>query len=400
EGHHPMHAHLSPIYQTSTFSFPDVNTGASIFKREMPGFVYTRIDNPNQAQLAEKIAVLEGIDLLRAQPGRPAGEIVNALVFSSGMAAITAGILARVKGGDTIIAQESLYGATFNFLHDMAPLYGIKVVWLNDVSPEKWEEAFRANPHATLAYAESPSNPVLELVDLKAVAEIAHRYEAWLAVDNTFASPYGQRPLTLGADIVMHSTTKYLSGHGQVVGGVVVSNHVDFIHNQVCAMLKILGGVASPFDCWLAAIGLRTFEIRMERHGQNAMELARWLERRPEVERVYYPGLESFPGHALARRQMLNYGGMISFELKGGLEAGKALMDHVKTMTLAVSLGNVDTLIQHPASMTHASVDRQTRLKTGVTDGLVRLSVGIENIQDLIADFEQALEYVKETAVA
>ncbi|HEY9087298.1 MAG TPA: PLP-dependent aspartate aminotransferase family protein [Anaerolineaceae bacterium] len=394
EGHHPHHAHVSPIYQTSTFSFPDVDTGAAIFAGTTPGHVYTRMGNPNLEQLAEKIAVLEGLDLLRDAPGRATNEVVSALMFSSGMAAVTSAILARVKSGETVIAMESLYGATFTFLKDMAPKYGINVVWINKPSVENWEAALAANPTARLLYGETPSNPAMELVDLSAISELAHRYGAWVAVDNTFASPYCQRPLTLGCDIVVHSTTKYLSGHGDVVGGVVISNHVDWVKKDLYAVLKMLGGVPSPFDCWLVTLGLKTFELRMRQHCANAMRVAEYLQSRPEVETVYYPGLKNFPDHELASRQMLDYGGMISFELKGGLEAGKALLNNVRLMTLAVSLGNLDTLIQHPASMTHAGVDRATRLATGLTDGLIRLSVGVENVEDLIADFEQAFEAV------
>jgi len=394
EGHHPHHAHVSPIYQTSTFGFPDVDTGAAIFAGKTPGHVYTRMGNPNLDQLAEKIAVLEGMDLLRDAPGHPVSDVVAGLMFSSGMAAICSAVLARIKGGDTVIAMESLYGATFTFFKEMAPKYGINVVWINKPSIENWEAALAANPTARLVYAETPSNPSMELVDLSALAELAHRYGAWVAVDNTFASPYCQRPLTLGCDIVIHSTTKYLCGHGDVVGGVVVSNHVEFVRKDVYTMLKLLGGVPSPFDCWLATLGLKTFELRMRQHCANAMRVAEYLEGRPEVETVYFPGLKSFPDYELAQRQMLDFGGMISFELKGGLEAGKALLNNVRLMTLAVSLGNVDTLIQHPASMTHAGVDRETRLATGLTDGLIRLSVGIENVDDLIADFEQAFEAV------
>jgi len=394
EGHHPHHAHVSPIYQTSTFSFPDVDTGAAIFAGTTPGHVYTRMGNPNLEQLAEKIAVLEGLDLLRDAPGRATNEVVSALMFSSGMAAVTSAILARVKSGETVIAMESLYGATFTFLKDMAPKYGINVVWINKPSVKNWEAALAANPTARLLYTETPSNPAMELVDLSAVAELAHSYGAWVAVDNTFASPYCQRPLTLGCDIVVHSTTKYLSGHGDVVGGVVISNHVDWVKKDLYAVLKMLGGVPSPFDCWLVTLGLKTFELRMRQHCANAMRMAEYLQSRPEVETVYYPGLKNFPDYELASRQMLDYGGMISFELKGGLEAGKALLNNVRLMTLAVSLGNLDTLIQHPASMTHAGVDRATRLATGLTDGLIRLSVGVENVEDLIADFEQAFEAV------
>ncbi len=392
EGHNPHHAHVTPIYQTSTFSFPDVATGASIFKGEEEGYVYTRLANPNQAQLAAKYAVLEGLDLLRSQPDRPVEDVVDAHLFATGMAAVTAAILARVKSGQTIIAQEALYSATYNFLHDLAPRYGIQVVWLSDPTRQAWEQAFAAHPDAVLAYAESPANPTMAIVDLAAVAEICHQYNAWLMVDNTFATPYCQRPLTLGVDVVVHSTTKYLSGHGLVVGGTVISRHVNWVRGELYSFLKILGGSASPFDAWLANIGLKTFELRMQRHCENAMQVARYLETHPAIAQVWYPGLESHPGYAIAKQQMHAFGGMIAFELQGGLEAGAAMMNRVELATLAVSLGNVDTLIQHPASMTHAAMPREARLQAGITDGLVRLSVGVENVADIIADLEQALQ--------
>lgn len=392
EGHNPHHAHVTPIYQTSTFSFPDVATGASIFKGEEEGYVYTRLANPNQAQLAAKYAVLEGLDLLRSQPDRPVEDVVDAHLFATGMAAVTVAILARVKSGQTIIAQEALYSATYNFLHDLAPRYGIQVVWLSDPTRQAWEQAFAAHPDAVLAYAESPANPTMAIVDLAAVAEICHQHNAWLMVDNTFATPYCQRPLTLGVDVVVHSTTKYLSGHGLVVGGTVISRHVNWVRGELYSFLKILGGSASPFDAWLANIGLKTFELRMQRHCENAMQVARYLETHPAIAQVWYPGLESHPGYAIAKQQMHAFGGMIAFELQGGLEAGAAMMNRVQLATLAVSLGNVDTLIQHPASMTHAAMPREARLQAGITDGLVRLSVGVENVADIIADLEQALQ--------
>ncbi len=391
EGDNPLYAHITPIYQTSTFVFPDVATGAAIWQGQQPGYFYTRIDNPNLAQVARKIAVLEGLDLLRAHPQKEPGEGVSGRLFASGMAAITSAILARVKSGDTVIAQESLYGATFTFLHDLAPHYGIRTVWLTDPSPEQWEAAFAAHPDARLAYAETPANPAMTIVDLARVAEIAHQYGAWLMVDNTFATPYCQRPLSLGADVVLHSTTKYLCGHGLVVGGCVVSPHADYMNGELFSMLKVLGGCPSPFDAWLTDLGLKTFELRMQRHCQNAAAVAGYLNAHPKVEAVYYPGLESHPGHAVAARQMHDFGAMMSFELKGGFAAGESLMNRVRLATLAVSLGNVDTLIQHPASMTHSPMPREERLKVGITDGLVRLSVGIENVEDILADLEQAL---------
>jgi methionine-gamma-lyase len=263
-----------------------------------------------------------------------------------------------------------------------------------------WEAAFRANPGACLAYAETPANPTLRMVDVALAAEIAHHHGSWLVVDNTFATPYCQRPLSLGADVVVHSTTKYLSGHGAIIGGLVVSPHLEYMRRDLQLALKTLGGAPSPFDAWLANLGLKTFELRMQRHCENALAVARYLEAHPRVARVHYPGLESDPGHDLARRQMHAFGGMLSFELKGGgadadgadaVRAGAALMDRLRLTSLAVSLGNVDSLIQHPASMTHASVPREARLAMGISDGLVRFSVGVENIEDILEDLEQGL---------
>lgn len=391
ESNNALDAHVTPIYQTSTYNFPDVDTGAARFRGEEPGYIYTRLTNPNFEQLAFKIAVLEGLDLLRAQPEKPVQEVVGGMVFASGMAAVTAAILARVHGGQTIIAQQNIYSATYNFLHDLAPQYGIQVIWLKDAGTDQWEAAFREYPQSVLAYAETPANPTLNLVDLQAVGEIAHRAGAWLMVDNTFATPFCQRPLSLGADVVLHSTTKYLSGHGLTIGGAVVSRHPSYVKEPLMKMFKTLGGCPSPFDTWLANIGLKTFELRMQRHIENALHVARYLQKHPRIARVYYPYLESHPDFTLAKQQMISGGGMMAFELRGGFEAGVALMNHVRVNTLAVSLGNVDSLISHPASMTHSNVAPEARHEMGITDGLVRYSVGIENIEDVIADFEQAL---------
>ena len=387
----PSLAHNTPIYQTSAFTFPDVDFGAAIFKGETPGYYYTRIKNPNLDLLAYKYACLEGYDLINEHPDKKPEEIVRGMVFASGMAAITAVFLAKCSAGDTIIAQSSLYSATHIFLETIATRYGIRTVFIKDPTPEAWESAFQANPGAVLAYAESPSNPTMAIVDLREAARIAHAHGAWLVVDNTFASPVCQRPLTLGADIVVHSTTKYLSGHGLLVGGAVVSTRLDFMKNDLNVILKNLGANVSPFEAWLANTGLKTLELRMERHCANAQKVAVFLESHPAVSRVWYPGLPSHPDHELAKKQMTGFGGMISFELKGGLEAGKRMMNRVQFATLAVSLGNTDTLIQHPASMTHSTLSPEIRSEMGLTDGLVRLSVGIENVEDIIADLDQAM---------
>ncbi|HEY53277.1 MAG TPA: aminotransferase class I/II-fold pyridoxal phosphate-dependent enzyme [Caldilineae bacterium] len=398
EGENPHHAHVSPIYQTSTFGFPDVETGRRIFAGEQPGYIYSRAGNPNATQLARKYAYLEGLDLIRQHPDASPDEIVAGRVTASGMAAISSAIMGRVTAGQTVIVQRHLYGNAYRFFNELAPRLGIEVVWVDDLSAGGWEAAFNAHPDAVLAYAETPANPTMLMVDLRMVIEIAHAHNAWVMVDNTFATPYHQRPLSLGCDVVVHSTTKYLTGHGVVIGGAIVSTHLDYMNSGkdgIGLMARILGPAVSPFDAWLANLGLKTFELRMQRHAENGLAIARWLGEHPKVERVGYPGLKADPGHEIALKQMFNgFGGMVAFELKGGYDAGVALMNHVRLATLAVSLGNVDSLIQHPASMTHAGVPPEQRLKVGISDGLVRFSVGVENIADLIADLEQAFAHV------
>ena len=391
EGDHPFHSHSMPIFETSAFAFENAAAGAALFKGEEEGYIYTRLGNPNFDLLARKIAYLEGLDLLRAAPERDPDEVVMGMIFSSGMAAISTAVLAKVKQGQTIVTHESLYGTTYTFLKTLAEDYGIRLVWTKGLRVEDWEEAMARAGRVDLVYVETPSNPLLSLVDIEGVARIAHAHGCWLMADNTFASPYCQRPLTMGADVVVHSTTKYLSGHGLIIGGAVVSRHPEFMRNEMSKINKILGGVPSPFDAWLTAVGLRTFELRMKTHCENAQRIAEFLETHPRVERVHYPGLKSHPDHALAFKQMLAPGGMIAFELKGGYDAGIALLNRVQVATLAVSLGNTDTLVSHPASMSHVNVPPEIRLQTGVSDGLIRLSVGIENIEDLLADLDQAI---------
>lgn len=391
EGEHPFHAHTMPIFETSAFAFENAAEGAALFKNECEGYIYTRLGNPNLDLLARKIAYLEGFDLMRAEPAKDPDDLVAGTVFSSGMAAISAAILAKVKQGQTIVTHESLYGTTYSFLKTIAENYGIHLVWTKGLSLVEWEEAMSRAGKVDLVYVETPSNPLLSLVDLEGVAQIAHGRGCWMMADNTFASPYCQRPLSLGADVVIHSTTKYINGHGLIIGGAVVSRHPEFIQNELNQINRLLGGVPSPFDAWLASIGLKTFEIRMKAHCENAQIMAEFLEAHPRVERVYYPGLKSHPDFTLAQKQMFAPGGMIAFELKGGYDAGVALLNRVQVATLAVSLGNTDTLVSHPASMSHVNVPPEIRRQTGVSDGLIRLSVGIENIDDLLADLDQAI---------
>lgn len=382
---------VQPIYQSSTFVFDDVASGAALFRHEAPGYIYTRLGNPNQELLASRIAALEGFDLLQARPDATPQQLVDGRVFSSGMAAVSAAILAYCKSGDLVLAQEGIYSATLNWLNLLGPRYGIEVVTIADTESSAWEKAFTLHPNARLAYIETPANPTLQILDIEAIANLAHAHGAWLAVDNTFATPYCQRPLTFGADIVIHSLTKYLCGHAVVIGGAVISRHPQFVQNELQQQLTLMGAALSPFDSWLTLLGLKTFALRMQKHCWNAMQVARYLEAHPTVERVHYPGLESHPGHSLAMGQMHDFGGMIAFELKGGYSAGEQLMNRVVLCTLTVSLGDVDTLICHPASMTHSTLSREQRLQSGISDGLIRLSVGIENVEDLVADLDQAL---------
>lgn len=393
EEYSDLGSHITPIFQTSAFRFPDVETGAAIFQNQQPGYYYTRIENPNQRQVVSKIAALEALDM-PSEELSDTGTPLDGHLFSSGMAAVSAALLGCLKSGDKLISHQNLYGATHTLIHHLADENNIQVIWLKSGDIAEWEQAFHDHPDARLAYTETPTNPNLSMVDLQAVAQIAHHYSAWLLVDNTFASPYCQRPFNLGADIVLHSTTKYLCGHGNVIGGVVLSKHLNWVKDRLWNQLKLYGGSPSPFDAWLTHLGLKTFELRMARHCENAKTIANWLLEHPKIERVFYPGLSEHPGHAIAKRQMNAFGGMLACELKAGYQAGIHFMNQVKLFALVPTLGNVDSLIQHPASMSHVNVPIEDRLKAGITAGLVRMSIGIENVDDLLDDLSQALEKI------
>ncbi|HMM21291.1 MAG TPA: methionine gamma-lyase [Selenomonadales bacterium] len=375
----PLTGALStPIYQTSTFVFETAEQGGARFALEEPGYIYTRLGNPTQQQLEDKVAILER------------GEA--ALAVASGMTAIAAPLWTLCQSGDHIVATDAIYGCTFALLSHSMPKFGIDVTFVDGTNPENFAKAMRKNTKVVLV--ETPANPTLSLVDLEAVAKIAHAHGAKLMVDNTFMSPYCQRPLELGADIVAHSATKYLNGHGDVIAGIVVGKQ-DFIDQvRLVGVKDITGGCISPFNAWLILRGIKTLGVRMDRHCANAMEVARWLEKQPKVEKIFFPGLSSHPQHALAKKQMSQFGAMIAFEVKGGVEAGRKIMNSVDLCSLAVSLGDTETLIQHPASMTHSPVPREERLKAGITDGLIRLSVGLEDPADIIADLEQAMAHI------
>ncbi len=363
-----------PIYQTSTFIFKDSEQGARRFKGQEPGYIYSRLGNPNTDVLARKIARLEGYE---------AG-----LVTGSGMAAVANVILATARAGDHIIVDDTVYGGTHYLVEDDIRHLGIEVSRLDASDLTQVERAMQKNTRLVLI--ETPANPTLKLVDIAGVVKIAHRGNAQVCVDNTFLTSYYQRPVEFGADIVMHSATKYIGGHGDVVAGILVGSQ-DFI-SKAFKLGTHYGWTLAPFNAWLLLRGLKTMALRAERSQENAVKISRWLEKHPAVDRVYYPFLESHPQYDLAKRQQKGGGGIITFELKGGYDAGKSLMDSVELCTLAVSLGDCDTLIQHPASMTHAGMSEAALKEAFITPGLVRLAVGIEHADDLIADLDQAFK--------
>jgi methionine-gamma-lyase len=365
-----------PIYETSTFVFKDAEQGAARFAGKEDGYIYTRLGNPTIRALERNVAELENGEAARA--------------CSSGMAAINTAVMSVAKKGDHVIATDCLYGGTVKLFLDILSKFGVEFTLVDSSNVANVESAIKKNTR--LIYIETPANPTLKLTDLRAVAKIAKAHEIMTMVDNTFMSPYFQRPIELGIDAVIHSLTKYLNGHSDIVGGIIVGSN-SFI-KTLDPILKNTGGILGPFEAWLTLRGIKTLPLRMEKHNENAIKIAEFLEAHPKVEKVCYPGLKSYPQHELAKRQMSGFGGIVCFELKGGLEAGRKLMNSVKLCTLAVSLGAVETLIEHPASMTHAIVPKEERLKVGITDSLVRLSVGIEDAEDIIQDLEEALEKI------
>ncbi|RZN44920.1 methionine gamma-lyase [Escherichia sp. E13S3] len=365
----------TPIFQTSTFVFDNAEQGAARFALEEPGYIYTRLGNPTTDALEQKMAVLED------------GEA--ALATASGISAITTALLTLCQQGDHIVSANAIYGCTHAFLSHSMPKFGITTSFVDATNIAELKAAIR--PETKVVYIETPANPTLTLVDIEMVAGIAHQHGALLIVDNTFMSPYGQQPLRLGADIVVHSVTKYINGHGDVIGGVIVGKK-DFIDQARYVGLKdITGGCMSPFNAWLTLRGVKTLGVRMERHSSNAMKIAQFLESHPAITHVYYPGLLAHPQYDLYKQQMTLPGGVISFEIAGGFESGRRMINAVNLCLLAVSLGDTETLIQHPASMTHSPVPPEERLKAGITDGMIRLSVGLEDPDDIIDDLQQAI---------
>ncbi|MBI6979042.1 MULTISPECIES: methionine gamma-lyase [Pseudomonas] len=378
-GYDPLDHHgalVPPIYLSATFAFPTVEYGAACFAGEASGHFYTRISNPTLALLESRMASLEN------------GEA--AVAFSSGMGAIAATFWTLLRPGDEIIVSQTLYGCTFALLHHGLGEFGIKVRHVDLTDLAALQAAF--SPATRMVYCETPANPNLRLIDIAAVAELAHQQpNITVVVDNTYCTPYLQRPLELGADVVVHSATKYLSGHGDITAGIAVSNQALAQRIRLQGLKDLTGAVMSPQDAALLMRGLKTLGLRMDRHCSNAQAVAEALQAHPAVQWVTYPGLRSFPQYELANRQMKLPGGMIAFELKGGIETGQRFMNALQLFTRAVSLGDAESLAQHPASMTHSTYTPEQRAQHGISEGLVRLSVGLEDVADLLADIQQAL---------
>ena len=366
-----------PIYQTSTFKFDNAEHGAACFAGESNGYIYTRIGNPTINALETLLAELEGG--------------FGGIATSSGMAAVNTVYGAMLAQGDHVVSSAAVYGPSRVVLETYYKKYGVESTFVNTANFEEVKNAIR--PETKLLYIETPANPTMEITDLEACCKLAHQHGITVAVDNTFCSPYLQRPIEMGADIVLHSLTKFINGHADIVGGIVVAKD-EALYKKLRPIMVMLGFNMDPHQAYLVIRGVKTLSIRIDRAQESAMKLASYLENHPKVAWVKYPGLESHPQHELAKRQMDGFGSMISFELKGGLEAGRILMNSVQMAILAVSLGGVETLIQHPASMTHSKVSAEGKLKAGITDGLVRYSVGIEDVDDLMTDLEQALQKV------
>jgi methionine gamma-lyase len=381
DGYDPLDYHGAlnpPVFLTSTYAFDRSATGSDRFAGAAQGYVYSRVGNPTVSVLESRLANLE--------------EGEAALATSSGMGALTAVIWTLLKAGDEIVADKTLYGCTFGLLHHQIERFGIVTRFVDLTDPENLKAGLTTKTRMVIT--ETPSNPNMRVIDIAAIAQICRRAGVLLVVDNTYCTPYLQKPITLGADIVVHSATKYLGGHGDLLAGAVIARKEHIDQFRFVGIKEMNGACISAFDAFLILRGLKTLTLRMDRHCETAMKLAHDLETHPSVDRVYFPGLDSHPQKMLASRQMSSFGGMIAMELKGGLAAGRTFMDAVQVATRAVSLGDAETLVQHPASMTHATYSADERTKHGFTDGLIRLSVGLEDYDDIKGDLIDALDHL------
>jgi methionine-gamma-lyase len=385
----PLYAHVTPIYASSTFVYDEAEQGMRRFSGEEEGYIYSRWGNPNFTEAEEKIAALESFGL-KDETGNALQ--VKALLHASGMAALSSLMMSNLKKGDKIISHYSLYSGLEELITRILPQFGVEAIIADLRDLNKAEEALKTNPEIKLMYLETPANPTLKCVDIEALTGLAKEKNILVAVDNTFATPYLQQPFRFGADFVFHSTTKFLNGHGTAIGGVLIGRNFEKMKGVVTKTQRLLGGNSNPFDAFLLTQGLKTLELRMERHCDNAMAVAGFLAAHPAVERVNYNGLESHPDYKVSAKQMKHPGAMMSFELKKGKQGGISFMNRLKMCLRTVSLGTAETILCHPASMTHYVIGKEEKEKYGITEGLIRMSVGLENSQDILADLGQALK--------
>ncbi len=379
----PNYAHLVPIYASSTYVFDDAEQGMRRFSGKEEGYIYSRWGNPTMTEAEEKITALETFGL---------GVEAKGILHASGMAAISTLMLATLKPGDKIITHYSLYGGTEELVSKILPAFGITAIIADLRDLEKAADIIKADKAIKMMYLETPANPTIQCVDLEELTKLGKLHNLIVACDNTFATPYLQQPFKYGLDFIIHSTTKFLNGHGTAIGGILLGRDVELMKTKITKIHRTLGGNSNAFDAFLLIQGMKTLELRMERHCHNAMEVAHYLESHTSVAKVNYTGLSNHPDHNTAMKQMQHPGAMLSFELKGGLQAGIDFMNKLKMCVRTVSLGTCDTLLSHPASMTHYSVPKEEKEKYGITDGLIRMNVGIENLPDILADLEQALK--------
>ena len=384
-------SHTTPIYATSTFTFGSTEEGMERFKSADKTKIYTRWGNPTFAAAEQTLEALEAHGLTN-EKGEPLQ--LKALLHSSGQAAMSTLFLSNLSAGDTLISHFSLYGGTQELMQKLLTEAGIKTILIDVRDSALLKQTLEANKGVKLIHLETPANPTLQCVDIESICKIAHAHGVKVSVDNTVATPYLQQPFALGADFVFHSATKFLNGHGSALNGVLLGKDLAFMNTKAWKWHVLLGGNSNAFDSYLLIQGMKTLEIRMERHCSNAAKVAQFLDKHAAIEKVNYTGLSSHPAHAIASKQMKQHAPLISFELKGGIEAGKIFIDALEVCTRAVSLGTVDTLVSHPATMTHYGIPREERIKYGITDGLIRMSVGIENYEDLEADLAQALSKI------
>jgi methionine-gamma-lyase len=385
----PLYAHVTPIYASSTFVYDEAEQGMRRFSGEEEGYIYSRWGNPNFTEAENKIAALEAFGLKDAG-GSPLQ--LKAFLHASGMAALTTLMISNLKKGDKILSHYSLYSGLEEMITKILPQFGIEPVIVDLRDLDKATEAIKANPEIKMMYLETPANPTIQCVDMEELTKIAKANKLLVAVDNTFATPFLQQPFKYGVDFVFHSTTKFLNGHGTAIGGVLLGNDLEKMNGPVKKTYRILGGNSNPFDAFLLTQGMKTLELRMERHCFNAMKVAEFLYNHSVISRVNYAGLTSHPDHKVAMKQMKHGGGMLSFEMKNGLRASIDFMNKLKMCVRTVSLGTAESILCHAASMTHAGTPKESREKYGITDGLIRMSVGLENIEDILNDLEQALK--------